>query len=114
MTVCCPGPHATITGDAKTCAPDNSVKSVAVGASSFSRIVTLLSKSRYDRSYNRSAINKPPKTLKSVSRRTQGYSADEDARLLAKKGKQNGLDSRPAHIREVAETSLKRLKTDRI
>src|SRR5438876_8188646 len=29
-------------------------------------------------------------------------------------GKQNGLDSRPAHIREVAEASLKRLRTDRI
>src|SRR5205809_1740381 len=29
-------------------------------------------------------------------------------------GKQNGLDSGPAHIREVAEASLKRLKTDRI
>jgi aryl-alcohol dehydrogenase-like predicted oxidoreductase len=29
-------------------------------------------------------------------------------------GTQNGLDSRPAHIREVAEASLKRLKTDRI
>jgi len=29
-------------------------------------------------------------------------------------GKQNGLDSRPAHIREVAEASVKRLKTDRI
>ena len=29
-------------------------------------------------------------------------------------GKQVGLDSRPAHIREVAEASLKRLKTDRI
>src|SRR4029450_1973119 len=29
-------------------------------------------------------------------------------------GKQAGLDSRPAHIREVAEASLKRLKTDRI
>jgi aryl-alcohol dehydrogenase-like predicted oxidoreductase len=29
-------------------------------------------------------------------------------------GKQTGLDSRPAHIREVAESSLKRLKTDRI
>jgi aryl-alcohol dehydrogenase-like predicted oxidoreductase len=29
-------------------------------------------------------------------------------------GKQSGLDSRPAHIREVAEASLKRLKTDRI
>jgi aryl-alcohol dehydrogenase-like predicted oxidoreductase len=28
--------------------------------------------------------------------------------------KQTGLDSRPAHIREVAEASLKRLKTDRI
>ena len=28
-------------------------------------------------------------------------------------GKQAGLDSRPAHIREVAEASLKRLKTDR-
>ena len=28
--------------------------------------------------------------------------------------KQAGLDSRPAHIREVAEASLKRLKTDRI
>src|SRR6266550_3454564 len=27
-------------------------------------------------------------------------------------GKQSGLDSRPAHIREVAEASLKRLKTD--
>lgn len=27
-------------------------------------------------------------------------------------GKQAGLDSRPAHIKEVAETSLKRLKTD--
>ena len=27
-------------------------------------------------------------------------------------GKQNGLNSRPAHIREVAEASLKRLKTD--
>src|SRR3989442_290562 len=29
-------------------------------------------------------------------------------------GKQAGMDSRPAHIREVAEASLKRLKTDRI
>jgi aryl-alcohol dehydrogenase-like predicted oxidoreductase len=29
-------------------------------------------------------------------------------------GKQSGLDSRPAHIREVAEASLKRLRTDRI
>jgi len=29
-------------------------------------------------------------------------------------GKQAGLDSRPAHIREVAEASLKRLNTDRI
>src|SRR6266542_2247473 len=29
-------------------------------------------------------------------------------------GKQSGLDSRPAHIREVAEASLKRLETDRI
>ncbi len=29
-------------------------------------------------------------------------------------GKQVGLDSRPAHIREVAEASLKRLRTDRI
>jgi aryl-alcohol dehydrogenase-like predicted oxidoreductase len=29
-------------------------------------------------------------------------------------GKQSGLDSRPAHIRKVAEASLKRLNTDRI
>jgi aryl-alcohol dehydrogenase-like predicted oxidoreductase len=29
-------------------------------------------------------------------------------------GKQEGLDSRPEHIREVAEASLRRLKTDRI
>jgi aryl-alcohol dehydrogenase-like predicted oxidoreductase len=29
-------------------------------------------------------------------------------------GKQAGLDSRPAHIKEVAEASLKRLQTDRI
>jgi aryl-alcohol dehydrogenase-like predicted oxidoreductase len=29
-------------------------------------------------------------------------------------GKQAGLDSRPSHIREVAEASLKRLQTDRI
>ena len=29
-------------------------------------------------------------------------------------GRQTGLDSRPAHIREVAEASLKRLRTDRI
>src|SRR4051794_38383253 len=29
-------------------------------------------------------------------------------------GKQAGLDSRPEHVREVAEESLKRLKTDRI
>ena len=29
-------------------------------------------------------------------------------------GKQVGLDSRPSHIRDVAEASLKRLKTDRI
>jgi len=29
-------------------------------------------------------------------------------------GKQAGLDSRPAHIKEVADASLKRLKTDRI
>jgi aryl-alcohol dehydrogenase-like predicted oxidoreductase len=29
-------------------------------------------------------------------------------------GKQAGLDSRPSHLREVAEASLKRLKTDRI
>src|SRR4051794_7453338 len=29
-------------------------------------------------------------------------------------GKQAGLDSRPVHIKEVAEASLKRLKTDRI
>src|SRR4029079_1042576 len=29
-------------------------------------------------------------------------------------GKQAGLDSRPGHVREVAEASLKRLRTDRI
>src|SRR6195256_3776647 len=29
-------------------------------------------------------------------------------------GRQAGLDSRPAHIREVADASLRRLKTDRI
>jgi aryl-alcohol dehydrogenase-like predicted oxidoreductase len=29
-------------------------------------------------------------------------------------GKQSGLDSRPSHIRQVAEASLQRLKTDRI
>jgi aryl-alcohol dehydrogenase-like predicted oxidoreductase len=29
-------------------------------------------------------------------------------------GKQSGLDSRPAHIRDVADASLERLKTDRI
>jgi len=29
-------------------------------------------------------------------------------------GKQTGMDSRPSHIREVAEASLKRLRTDRI
>ena len=29
-------------------------------------------------------------------------------------GKQSGLDSRPAHIREVADAALERLKTDRI
>src|SRR3954464_9036349 len=29
-------------------------------------------------------------------------------------GKQAGLDSHPSHIREVADASLKRLKTDRI
>ncbi|WP_239489882.1 aldo/keto reductase [Luteitalea sp. TBR-22] len=29
-------------------------------------------------------------------------------------GKMNGLDSRPAHIREVAEAALRRLRTDRI
>src|SRR5688572_17699448 len=29
-------------------------------------------------------------------------------------GKQTGLDSRPSHIREVAEASLRRLRTDRI
>src|SRR6476620_8535052 len=29
-------------------------------------------------------------------------------------GKQAGLDSRPSHIRDVAEASLKRLKSDRI
>jgi len=29
-------------------------------------------------------------------------------------GKQSGLDSRPAHIREVADASLQRLRTDRI
>src|SRR5579862_3047331 len=29
-------------------------------------------------------------------------------------GKQTGLDSRPSHIREVVEASLKRLRTDRI
>jgi aryl-alcohol dehydrogenase-like predicted oxidoreductase len=34
--------------------------------------------------------------------------------LDPKTGKQSGLDSRPAHIREVADASLKRLKTDRI
>src|SRR5438477_4809444 len=31
-----------------------------------------------------------------------------------KTGQQRGLNSRPDHIREVAEASLKRLKTDRI
>src|SRR2546430_8232620 len=31
---------------------------------------------------------------------------------ISPKGEQSGLDSRPEHIREVAEGSLKRLKTD--
>jgi aryl-alcohol dehydrogenase-like predicted oxidoreductase len=35
-------------------------------------------------------------------------------RLDPETGKQAGLDSRPAHIKEVAEASLKRLKTDHI
>src|SRR4029077_4554707 len=35
-----------------------------------------------------------------------GFKIDPDT------GKQVGLDSRPAHIKEVAEASLKRLKTD--
>src|SRR5437868_2822357 len=30
------------------------------------------------------------------------------------KGGQSGMDSRPRHVKEVAEASLKRLKTDRI
>jgi aryl-alcohol dehydrogenase-like predicted oxidoreductase len=34
--------------------------------------------------------------------------------LTFERGNQSGLDSRPAHIREVADASLKRLKTDRI
>src|ERR1043165_10305461 len=33
---------------------------------------------------------------------------------LSPSGEQIGVDSRPEHIREVAENSLKRLKTDRI
>jgi aryl-alcohol dehydrogenase-like predicted oxidoreductase len=33
---------------------------------------------------------------------------------IDREGRQAGLDSRPAHIREVAEASLKRLKTDRL
>jgi aryl-alcohol dehydrogenase-like predicted oxidoreductase len=36
-----------------------------------------------------------------------GFKIDEN-------GKQTGMDSRPEHIREVAEASLKRLRTDRI
>jgi aryl-alcohol dehydrogenase-like predicted oxidoreductase len=35
-------------------------------------------------------------------------------RLDPETGKQAGLDSRPAHIKEVAEASLKRLKTDHL
>src|SRR5215467_7441901 len=34
-------------------------------------------------------------------------------KIDASTGKQAGLDSRPEHIKEVAEASLKRLKTDR-
>jgi aryl-alcohol dehydrogenase-like predicted oxidoreductase len=34
--------------------------------------------------------------------------------LTFERGNQSGLDSRPAHIHEVADASLKRLKTDRI
>src|ERR1044072_487397 len=34
--------------------------------------------------------------------------------VFGPKGEQVGVDSRPEHIREVAEASLKRLKTDRI
>src|ERR1041384_2211365 len=33
---------------------------------------------------------------------------------ISPEGKQTGVDSRPEHIREVADASLKRLKTDRI
>jgi len=33
---------------------------------------------------------------------------------LGPNGEQQGLDSRPAHVREVAEASLRRLRTDRI
>src|SRR4026207_2374434 len=33
---------------------------------------------------------------------------------ISPEGKQIGVDSRPEHIKEVAEASLKRLKTDRI
>ena len=35
-------------------------------------------------------------------------------RYRSRDGKQRGLDSRPAHIKEVAEASLKRLKTETI
>ena len=38
----------------------------------------------------------------------------DEVRLQVRRRQAGGLDSRPAHIREVAEASLKRLKTDRI
>jgi aryl-alcohol dehydrogenase-like predicted oxidoreductase len=44
--------------------------------------------------------------FRSSSRRSSGSSSTD--------GKQAGLDSRPSHIREVADAALTRLKTDRI
>ena len=65
----------------------------------------------------------PPKSTWPICERRarRGAAPVRDQVVIATKfgfriqdGRQVGLDSRPAHIREVAEASLKRLKTDRI
>ena len=51
--------------------------------------------------------------MKRSRRSVTGRDRDE-VRLQVRSRQAGGLDSRPAHIKEVADASLKRLKTDRI
>jgi signal transduction histidine kinase len=91
------GPRSAV----KTASRSSARRLTAASRSSTPRTCTARSRTKKS-----SAKPSRPFGIRLSSRRSFGFKFEN--------GKQAGLDSRPSHIRDVADTSLKRLRTDRI